>query len=1347
MANKMFDVILIFLICSVIKQSLQRSLTTPGNEAPRGCDWIVQTSQYPPEMEQIVLSCRLRTIGGVETLLSNLTMLQTDRLTALKLSCSDVLFFESSLEPSHHRGGFLSPLRRLRDLTIEYCKIRHIPESVLSTLHELRHLSLRSHNSDWSAMSLELHPDSFRGLSELRTLDLGDNNIWTIPTRLFCPLYSLTVLNLTENRLQDVSTLGFGNNDEVSSCNSAIEVLDLSKNDIIVLPDNGFSNLHSLQHLHLQENGISTVGDRAFNGLFELKTLNLSSNSIIALPPELFQINSKQLSKIYLRNNSLSVLAPGIFEHLEYLEVLELSHNELTSQWINRDTFSGLIRLIILNLSHNKIQRIDNGVFNDLYSLQILNLEYNQIEVIAENSFSTLKNLHALILTSNNIKEINENHFNGLYVLNILYLDYNKISKIHQNSFENFTNLHELIACNNHLNEIPIAITKLTNLKTLDLGNNQISEITNQSFYGLNKLYGLRLIDNKLVNITRDQFANLHTLEVLNLAGNQIAYVEQSAFINNHKLKAIRLDSNQLTDISGVFTNLHSLLWLNVSDNHLLWFDYSHLPKNLEWLDMHSNNIAVLGNYYEINGSQLKLNMIDVSYNQITKIDKLSIPSNIKTILLNNNKISHIGVGTFLNLPMLEKVILYGNQIRNLELSAISISEILPNNDLPQFYISNNPFECDCTMEWLQRINQLNRLRQYPRVMDLDLIECQLTRRASIKTKKLINLSPSEFLCKYETHCFATCHCCEFDACDCEMICPENCTCYYDLTWTSNVVDCSNAGYTQVPEHIPMDATEIYLDGNNFGELGSHVFIGKKKLQKLYLNNSNIVQLHNRTFNGVKSLRVLHMENNQLNELRGYEFDQLENLNELYLEHNDIDKVGNQTFVKMHKLEVLKLDDNNIVWEKLPETNAQILTINGNHWQCDCQSILSNLQWLTANQPEKLFCTGSTTETVADALKHCNGQENAIATSVIQREISFNQNFMHSTYLPLLLAATLVTLILLCLILAVAYVFRQDIRLWIHSRYGIRLCGYHSGGVDAAEDRDRLYDGYVVYSMKDDEIVTRIVTSELEQAGYTLCLHHRDLHLVPGASYLADSVLSAADASRRVLLVISPSFLAYEWSRPELRAALLASLRGPRRRHKLMCILLDGTLPPAPDPEMRALLHAATPIAWNDRRFWEKLRYAMPDIIASSPRKLQNAGGNSTDMRCKIGGANMHGARYTAAPTALDAWYRFNITASSTQQQHPHQQLPTAPMGGVTPGVHQGVATPTPTQSTYVSGDEQEGGSSATSSQHYECAEHGYMALPQPHVYSTISDTRGPTGPPPPLPPPGAHQQTRTYFV
>ena len=60
------------------------------------------------------------------------------------------------------------------------------------------------------------------------------------------------------------------------------------------------------------------------------------------------------------------------------------------------------------------------------------------------------------------------------------------------------------------------------------------------------------------------------------------------------------------------------------------------------------------------------------------------------------------------------------------------------------------------------------------------------------------------------------------------MISPEGCNCYHENSWSKNIIQCSNNDYQNLPTNIPMDATEIYLDGNNLGVLKSHSLIGRE---------------------------------------------------------------------------------------------------------------------------------------------------------------------------------------------------------------------------------------------------------------------------------------------------------------------------------------------------------------------------------------------------------------------------------------------------------------------------------------------------------------------------------------
>lgn len=1223
--------------------------TAAADEAFKDCEWLEGDDAHDDgDVEDPALSCRVRTIGGAQVSLGNLSVAQVERVKALRLECSDVLFFESSLET----GGFLWQLRRLRDLRIEHCKIRNVPASALSALRELRQLSLRTHNTEWSAMTMDFHPHSFRGLAELRSLDLVDNNIWTFPREVFCPLHSLSKLNVSRNRLKDVVELGFsdwggGPSAPGKSCNAGLEILDLSRNDLSVVPDNGLSGLRSLRELYLRENEIGSLEDRAFVGLAALRVLDVSGNRLDTLPPELFQ-STRHLQQIYLQNNSIGVLAPGLLEGLDQLLVLDLSRNQLTSSWVNRDTFSGLVRLVVLNLAYNNIARLDALVFHDLYSLQILNLERNGIEVIAEGAFNTLSNLHALTLSHNKLFEIEAYHLRGLYVLDQLFLSKNRIQKVHSRAFENCTNLQDLTLSGNELTDVPESVKKLRFLKSLDLGENRISELKNSSFEGLEQLYGLRLIDNALERIPRNAFSNMPSLEVLNVACNRIAVIDDGAFDNVPTLRALRLDGNRIVDIGTIVRKLTGLVWLNVSDNNIRHFDYSFLPRSVEWLDMHKNLVDELRNP---DGARVK--MLDVSFNRLLKVGEESFPDSVESVFLNDNLIALVSPNAFSHKANLTRVVLYANKIRSLDPAALSVQLSPRDVEPPQFYVGGNPFLCDCSLEWLQRVNQLGHVR----VPDLDAVTCTPAHARGGGERPLLELDPSQFLCPYEAHCFALCHCCDFDACDCEMTCPDNCTCYHDHTWSANVVDCSNGGHKTVPSRIPMDATEIYLDGNDLGELGSHVFIGKKKLRALYLNNSNIDAIHNRSFNGATSLRVLHLENNKLRELRGYEFEQLENLKELYLERNGLSRVGDATFSAMGVLDVLRLDANQLA-DLTPlrriATSASRVSLEENAWSCDC-----GVAKLPASWAQGLMCRDADGERrdLVQVSRLCREREDRASAATS----ASGPRGQGVAYVPFLAAAA-AALAAILVVIAVVYAFRHDVRLWAHSRYGIRLFRVASApGAEVHAERDRLYDAYVVYSLEDEDFVSRVLAAELEQGGYALCLHHRDIHLDAASTYLADSVLSAAEASRRLLVVLSGSFLRVEWARPEFRAALGAALSRGRLRGVVLttCDVGDARS----DADLRRLLRSCSLVEWGRRRCWDKLRYAMPDVRkrgeAPPPRKPP--------------------PRYTA--------------------------------------------TPTPTQSTYVSEN-----SSQRTTDHEDDDE--YAAFQHRHVYSTIPDTR-----------------PRTYFV
>ncbi|KAK9498825.1 hypothetical protein O3M35_003382 [Rhynocoris fuscipes] len=1175
-------------------------------ETPEQCSWAPENNETTSRMS---VNCQLRTLASEG---GNFSHLQTEGTIRLKVECSDVLLFESPLPPRSFQR-----LHHLEELMISNCKILEIPTDAFDGLRELKVLNINTHNMDWgTSKTLEINTGSFDGLRQLHTLELIDSNVRSIPENVFCTLGNLQTLNLTRNSIRDTNALGFASRRTTETgvtvsrveCSGGMDLrsIDVSYNDIRSLPANsGLTGLRRLQNLYLQNNDISEITSSSLAGLTSLRVLNMSSNKLESLPEGLFS-STRELHEIHLQNNSLYELARGLFHRLEQLLVLDLSVNQLSSNQIDDGTFVGLIRLIILNLSHNALTRIDARTFKDLFFLQILDLRNNSIGFIEDNAFQPLYNLHTLNIAENRLHHITAHLFNGLFVLSKLTLNNNLIVNIDSQAFKNCSDLKDLDLSSNAIQEVPEALSELSFLKTLDLGENQISGFKNGSFKNLNQLTGLRLIDNNIGNLTRGMFWDLTGLQVLNLAKNKIQQIERGTFERNTEIEAIRLDANFLTDINGVFTTLASLLWLNLSDNHLVWFDYAFVPSNLKWLDIHGNYIERLGNYYKIQ-DELHIRTLDASHNRITELNELSIPNSVEVMFINNNFISTVHAKTFFKKINLARVDIYANELSKLELNSLRLTPVAQNKSLPEFYLGGNPFNCDCSMDWLPVINNMTQMRQYPRIMDLENVMCRMTYSRGTVHIMATEAKPSEFLCKYETHCFALCHCCDFDACDCEMTCPANCSCYHDQTWNTNVVDCSRQNNDLIPRRIPMDATHVYLDGNNLKELQNHVFIGRKNMRVLYVNASRIESIQNRTFNGLNMLQTLHLEDNLITELKGYEFEHLGHLRELYLQNNLIAHIGNLTFFPLRSLEILRMDGNRLVgfpvWQLTFNSYLVDVSLGNNLWSCRCKFLQELQTWVYENKhkvvdTDDLWCYGNETKPPHRRLIDLN---NTVCSDFYSGS-SMIQNIIVSDYLPMVIV-TLSAFLIVIFLTVIMFIFRDPLRVWLYSRYGIRLFHFKAASAKHyGEDREKLYDGYVVYSPKDEEFVLQSIVAELEHGNpsFQLCLHYRDLphHAV------SSIVVEAAEASKRVILVLSRNFLQTEWSRFEFRSALHEALKG--RIFKLVLVEEGSILPEAElDPDLRPYLKTGARIRWGEKRFWERLRYVMP-ISPSLQQHINN---------------------------------------------------------------------------------------------------------------------------------------------
>ncbi|CAL1528354.1 unnamed protein product [Lymnaea stagnalis] len=313
-----------------------------------------------------------------------------------------------------------------------------------------------------------------------------------------------------------------------------------------------------------------------------------------------------------------------------------------------------------LNLQKNNIKTVDGWKLTGLQGLEHLNLKENQVEELQPESFLNLSSLRNLHLENNNIQNIADNAFGDLPAL-----------------------------------------------KVLELSGNQISDISG-TFENISSLERLNLNQNKLTSLKDDSFKGVRGLTYLTLAQNKISFISKLAFQGMTILSYLVLRGNPLRNVDGIFTGLEALMFLDVSSCQL-----SRVPAGLPWplmtLNLSSNDLLIL------------------------ESRDLEDTQHLGTIILDNNKISVIQDGAFDNKPYLKDIRLNGNKLKQLPYGIPStvLKFTAENNNILRIFDLN--FAHDSTMRVLSlKNNQINDLAAYtfsrlPNLTALFLDQNQIT--------------------------------------------------------------------------------------------------------------------------------------------------------------------------------------------------------------------------------------------------------------------------------------------------------------------------------------------------------------------------------------------------------------------------------------------------------------------------------------------------------------------------------------------------------------------------------------------------------------------------------------------
>ena len=280
------------------------------------------------------------------------------------------------------------------------------------------------------------------------------------------------------------------------------------------------------------------------------------------------------------------------------------------------------------------------------------------------------------------------------------------------------------------------------------------------------------------------------------------------------------------------------------------------------------------------------------------------------------------------------------------------------------------------------------------------------------------------------------------------------------------------------------------------------------------------------------------------------------------------------------------------VWVLATNPGLSQLTLSSNWWQCECEFVRKFRTFIDDN-----------IEAIPDANNiKCTSSELGGGLGKGQQCTELMSSNFHNQVLGENLVPVLIGIVILSLALIIAlgaiYRLRDTFRIWLHAKYGYRLCFRNKRSETnlnlsvASQGSSVLFEAVVLYSQKDNHAVVNHIANQLEPE-YRLYLHHRDL----AGIYNSEAFKSALTASLAHVVVLSQAFLATEWE--QVKELVLSNC--------IVIICEDITRQDIlSNPDLHAFIKSVKhSLNWNDAAFWRKLRYYLPDPIQSNKRLVQ----------------------------------------------------------------------------------------------------------------------------------------------
>uniref|UniRef100_A0A672V1A4 Slit guidance ligand 3 n=1 Tax=Strigops habroptila TaxID=2489341 RepID=A0A672V1A4_STRHB len=474
-------------------------------------------------------------------------------------------------------------------------QIKGIPRKAFRGIVDVKNLQL-----DNNQISC-IEDGAFRALRDLEILTLNNNNITRIPVTSFNHMPKIRTLRLHSNFLHCDCHLAWLSDwlrqrrtiGQFTFCLAPVNlrgflVADVQKKDFVCSgsqsdpPSCSASSITCPSACTCSNNVVDCRG----RGLTEIPAnlpediweIRLEQNLIKIIPPGAFT-QYKKLKRIVLYGNKITEIPQGLFDDLVSLQLLLLNANKINCLRVN--TFQGLHNLKLLSLYDNKLQTISKGLFAPLRSIQTLHL--------AQNPFVCDCHLKWLAdyLQDNPIET------SGARCSNPRRLANKRISQIKSKKFRcsgsedyrsKFTGKcfmdlvcpekcrceGTIVDCSNQkLTRLPSHLPEYTT--DLRLNDNDISVLEAIGlFKKLPNLRKINLSNNKIKEIREGTFDGASGVQELILTENQLESVHGRMFRGLTGLKTLMLRSNSISCINNdTFAGLSSVRLLSLYDNHI----------------------------------------------------------------------------------------------------------------------------------------------------------------------------------------------------------------------------------------------------------------------------------------------------------------------------------------------------------------------------------------------------------------------------------------------------------------------------------------------------------------------------------------------------------------------------------------------------------------------------------------------------------------------------------------------------------------------------------------------------------------------------------------------------------